>query len=121
MPKLCATLVTTLVVAHVLQAGTSAQPARQSPATYCGVHALARALALRDHPVPFVDLLRPEFISCRKGSSAADLVRAANYFGVEAQVTTRLNCLVLQQLNIPAILHVKKGLTDYNHWVLYAG
>ncbi|MBI3409993.1 MAG: hypothetical protein HY040_16760 [Planctomycetes bacterium] len=94
-----------------------------NPATYCGVQALARAMTMQGRSVPFVDLVKPEFITSKRGSSAADLSRAARHFGFEPYVRGKLSCFVLRNLDRPAILHVKNHPTsgDYNHWVLFAG
>lgn len=93
------------------------------PSAYCGVQSLARVLRAYGKEIDFADLLKPEYISQRSGSTADDLVRAAGDFGLTACVKARLSCRILEWLESPVILHVKvhPSSPTYNHWVLYAG
>lgn len=93
------------------------------PASYCGIRCVARAAQGFGISITFADLVRPEYLSDRSGSTADDLVRALADKGLQASVRQELTCFVLQCLDGPAILHVKKrpGAPTFDHWVLFAG
>ncbi len=97
-------------------------PARERPA-YCGVQGLYRAMHALGRHVSFVDLVKPEYISSRSGSSLEDLARAARDFGVHAEARAGMTCAMLSHLDCPILLHVKSALgrEQYLHWVLFMG
>lgn len=94
-----------------------------TPGSYCGVHCLYRAARALGVEVRFRDLLKPEYISARTGSSMQDLIRAANDLDLHARPLQRMTCAMLRESDLPVILHVKSnvGSRYYSHWVLYMG
>jgi rhodanese-related sulfurtransferase len=98
-------------------------PTRKVPGAYCGVQSLYRALRALGKEVRFADLVRPEYITSKEGSTIADLTRAANAFGAYAKPMGRMPSTMLRQAKGPVLLHVKSDLrsNDYNHWVLFMG
>jgi len=90
---------------------------------YCGVQSLYRALRGLGKEIDYADLVKPEYISSRKGSSNADLKKAAEDFGATAEPMNRMTCAMLRQVDCPVILHVRFDLesNEYNHWVLFMG
>jgi rhodanese-related sulfurtransferase len=73
--------------------------------------------------VNFPDLVRPEYIGSRKGSSLAELKKAAEDNGLYARPATRLSKSILRRLKLPVILHVKPEVGDkeYSHFELFLG
>jgi len=94
-----------------------------APASYCGVHSLYRAARALGVELRFRDLLKPEYISDRAGSSIQDLIRAANELDLHARPLQRMTCPMLDETDVPVILHIKSsvGSRVYDHWVLYMG
>jgi rhodanese-related sulfurtransferase len=102
----------------------SAPPAKPpSKQSYCGVQSLYRALRFLGKDLEFADLVKPEYISSKQGSTVTDLQNAARDFGGVAQPMSRMTCAILRQVHTPVILHVKPNLkaTEYRHWVLFMG
>lgn len=93
------------------------------PEPYCGIYCVYRAMRAVNVPIQVSDLIRPKYISSRRGSSVDDLVAAATDHGVQAVPVGRLTCRMLAHVDRPAILLVKNHLaeTSYNHWVLFLG
>lgn len=71
----------------------------------------------------FKELLKPEFISSREGSSLVDLTICAAAHKLNAVAMTQLDALALQESQYPVLLHCRRdlGTEDYNHWILYLG
>jgi rhodanese-related sulfurtransferase len=90
---------------------------------YCGVANLHAAMRLLGRSPAFPDLLRPEYISQRTGSSLSDLERAGAAFGIHTCSIARMTWSMLRQSDCPVLLHVKHAPGDlqYNHWLLYTG
>ena len=93
------------------------------PVTYCGVQSLFRGMQALGKDVEFQDLVKPEYISSKQGSSVGDLKKAAQHLGVYLEPMSRMTCEMLKQSQLPVILHVKSDFNqkDYNHWVLFMG
>ena len=91
--------------------------------SYCGVYALYRGLISLDKDVQFSDLVRAEYIGSREGSTADELVAAADAQGVTCRVVTQMSVSALIECPGPTILHVRSELdTDvYKHWILFLG
>jgi hypothetical protein len=92
-------------------------------APYCGLYALHNAMLVLGGKVEFSDLLKPQYIGSKQGSSADELIRAAkdhNYFAVPI---AHLSCTALAAARAPMILHVRAnpGEPEYNHWILFVG
>lgn len=94
-----------------------------SPGPHCGLYCLYSAMKLSGKEIEFKELLKPEYIGSSKGSSLAELKKAAIDNGLEAVVVGRLSGTELKSSPYPMILHTKSEQTDkeYNHYVLYLG
>jgi rhodanese-related sulfurtransferase/predicted double-glycine peptidase len=90
---------------------------------YCGVYCLWTILNIYQKPVDFKDLLCNEYVGSLNGSSAEELLRAANDFGLQAVAMEQLTAGSLRAIDRPVILHVRRpGFgTQYAHWVLFLG
>jgi len=96
---------------------------RKANHPYCGLYCLYSVMKMDGRNINFADLVKPEYISSRKGSSLAELKKAAEDNGFYAQPATRLNKFILSRLKLPVILHVKPnvGEKDYSHFELFLG
>ena len=74
------------------------------------------------HPT-FIDLVRPEFLGSREGSSLIELKKAAEHCGLQGEVVGNRTIGLLRNCPYPVIMHVKASPKDrkYNHYVLYLG
>jgi len=90
---------------------------------YCGLYCLYSVMKMAGKDVNFPDLVRPEYIGSRKGSSLAELKKAAEDNGLYARPATRLSKSILRRLKLPVILHVKPEVGDkeYSHFELFLG
>jgi rhodanese-related sulfurtransferase len=94
-----------------------------SSGPYCGVACLYVAMDLNDKKIDFANLVKPEYIGSHKGSSLAELKKAAEDNGVYAEPVGNLSSNELKVFSQSIILHVKsspKG-KEYNHYVLFLG
>jgi len=105
-----------------ISSGSNEAMKLEEPA-YCGVCALHRALVALGKQVPFDDLLKPEYIGSKKGSSDYELARAVMDCGLRCEGVRRMTCGMLQRLQSPTILRVRAKFEspDYNQWVLFMG
>lgn len=90
---------------------------------YCGIYAMYGAASALGVKGDFQTLVDKKFVSSRAGSSASDLVSAAERLGVRVQPMTGLGLASLQESQDPLILHVSSlgQLEAYNHWLLFLG
>jgi len=93
------------------------------PYSYCGLQSLYLAMRALDKDIQFRDLLRPQYIGSKQGSSLTELIQAARDHGMNAEAVVRMTCSLLQQADCPVILHVKShpAATNFDHWVLFMG
>jgi hypothetical protein len=93
------------------------------PVAYCGVYAVARAIRSQGREINFVDLLRPEYIGSKRGSSLAELSRAVTDHGLYAKQMDSMTAAMLQASDCPVLLHVRRDFRSlkYDHWVLFMG
>jgi len=89
--------------------------------SYCGIYCLYSAMKYFDVDVEPSDLLRPEYIGSRAGSSLAELKKAAQDHGLFAEPVTKLTTRDLRHLPYPIILHVKSvpAIKVYDHYELF--
>ncbi len=107
----------------------SQEPTRSTPiksqksGPYCGLNCLYTAMKLTNREVDFRKLVKPEYIGSHKGSSLAELKKAAEDNGLYAVSVGKLTSRVLQSCPHPVILHVKPGTTSkiYDHYELFLG
>ncbi len=98
-------------------------PVSRGQPAYCGVCALHRTLAALGMRVRFDDLLKPEYVGTRKGSSIDELTRAAVACGLNCETANGMTCGILRRLQSPTVLHVRGAFesSDYDHWILFMG
>jgi len=94
---------------------------RKSSGPYCGLYCLYTVMKLSDHEVDFRELVKPEYIGSRRGSSLAELKKAAEDYGLNAVPLGKLSSRVLRNCTYPIILHVKSEPTsnEYDHYELF--
>jgi rhodanese-related sulfurtransferase len=70
-----------------------------------------------------VNLVKPQYIGSSRGSSLAELRRAAEENGLHALAIGRLTPRSLRSCSLPLLLHVKRGSTSekYDHYELSLG
>ena len=90
---------------------------------HCGLYCLYSIMKIEGQEIDFKNLVKPEYLGSRKGSSLAELEQAAKDFGLNAVPIARLTPEDLKSITYPTILHVKSGYEqkDYDHFVLYMG
>lgn len=88
---------------------------------YCGIYCLYAIMKLIDIDIEPNELLKPEYIGSPKGSSLAELKKAAQDRGLYALPLGNLTTTELRQLPYPVILHVKSSADkkQYNHYELF--
>jgi rhodanese-related sulfurtransferase len=96
---------------------------RKSSSRYCGIYCLYTVMKLNDLKTNFRELVKPEYIGSRKGSSLAELKKAAEDYGLYAVPVNKLSSRLLKNCSHLVILHVKAELTsdEYNHYELFLG
>lgn len=96
---------------------------RKPAGPYCGVYCLYTAMKLAGSEVDFIELLKPEYLGSPKGSSLAELKKAAENKGIYAVPLTRLTSRALRKSPYPVILHVKSSADkkEYDHFELFLG
>jgi rhodanese-related sulfurtransferase len=96
---------------------------RQLSGSYCGVYCLYSTMKLSNREVEFINLVKPEYIGSRLGSSFAELKQAAEDYGLYAAPVGKLTSRELRKCHYPVILHVKSGpeSQQYDHYVLFLG
>lgn len=98
-------------------------PARRcsSSGSYCGIYCLYAVMKLSDIDVDPQELLKPEYIGSPRGSSLAELKKAAEDHGMYAAPVGKLTTRELRQSPYPIILHVKSAADrkEYDHYELF--
>jgi rhodanese-related sulfurtransferase len=71
----------------------------------------------------FVELLKPKYIGSGKGSSLAELQKAAEDHGLYTKAVVRITSKELSRCDYPIILHMKLSVKsqDYDHYALFLG
>lgn len=90
---------------------------------HCGLFCIYTVMKMAGKEVDFRDLVKPEYLGSKKGSSLAELKKASNDYGLNAEPATRMTALVLEKSPYPVILHVKSSLEsrEYDHFELFLG
>jgi len=88
---------------------------------YCGIYCLYALMKLNAIDIDPIELLKPEYIGSHKGSSLAELKKAAEDHGIYAAPVGKLTTRDLRQSPYPVILHVKSApdSKQYNHYQLF--
>lgn len=102
-------------------AGSSEKP--EASGTYCGVYCVYTALQMSGRQATFADFLKPEYIGSYRGSTLAELQKAAQDHGLYAQAVGNLTSRELRSSPYPIILHVKSSADSksFDHYVLCVG
>lgn len=90
---------------------------------YCGAFCLYSTIKLAGNHIDIKDLIKPEYIGSRKGSSLAELQLASEDHKMYAVPLVKLTTRELRQSPYPIILHVKSSIDkkEYDHFELYLG
>ncbi len=90
---------------------------------HCGLYCVYSLLRLAGYDLDYRELVKPEYYGRLRGSSMAELNRAAHDYGFHAGVAARLSTRALRKSPYKAILHIKADpeAKDYDHYTLYLG
>ena len=97
-------------------------PCSKSPSSgYCGIYCLYMTMKFFNVDIDPQELLKPEYIGSHKGSSLAELQKAAQDNGLYAVPVEKLTSRELRRSPYPVILHVKSAADkkDYDHYELF--
>lgn len=97
--------------------------ATKSSGPYCGLYCLYTIMELNGQKVDFQQLVKPEYIGSKKGSSLAELKKALQDNKFYSQAVKNLTLQELRLSQYPVILHVKKDAEtkEYDHYELFLG
>ena len=97
--------------------------ARRTGGPFCGIHALYVCLDSLGIKTNFEEFVSTRFVGTPNGSSAKELIDAAEHFGAHAQVFANLTQNELYRIKQPMILHIRSTWENdgYNHWVAFLG
>src|SRR4030042_1962026 len=77
------------ISSRILAADHSMQKATESTDTkirgfhpHCGLYCLYAAMKMNGRDINFIDMVKPEYIGSRKGSSIAELIKASEKYGL---------------------------------------
>ena len=115
-----------IVAAYASAAAPAVQPKAFTPAVskaYCGIRCLYAAAATEGVIFPGADLVRPEYVGSREGSSIEELDLAGRDHGLHTFAFANGTIGALRAAGHPVILHVESdpGSGRYDHFVLYLG
>ena len=90
---------------------------------YCGMYSLFGAATSLGIDVDIDGLIDPQFISSGMGSTAEDIVEAADKIGLKAIALRGLGKVSLKAADSPLILHAAPLAAHgkYQHWILFLG
>lgn len=90
---------------------------------YCGLYCMYALLSLEGERVDFPELIKPEYLGRREGSSLMELCKMAHDHGLHAEPAARLTSLSLRDCPCRAILHVRSHpqAKGYDHYELFLG
>lgn len=89
---------------------------------YCGVYSLYACLGALDKRPPMEELLTTEFVGSLSGSTAEELIAAAEKQGIYAKCYGNMTWRQLFEAAEPMVLHFRgSGDRDFNHWVAFLG
>jgi len=94
-----------------------------TPMRYCGLYCMYAALRLSGAATDFSSLLDSKYLRSSRGSSLAELQRAARDHQLYAEPVGRLTTADLMASPHSLVLHVKRDLRSqgYDHYVLFLG
>jgi len=102
---------------------TGRTPQQKSSGGYCGIYCLYAAMRFLGLEADPNELIEPEYIGSVRGSSLAELKKAAESHGLYATPVARLSTNDLRGLSLPVIIHTKSSPTakTYDHYELFLG
>jgi len=118
------------VAAQIHAANPSDQKPSESPGIkgrkshrHCGLYCVYATIRLAGKKVDFTELVKPEYLGSRKGSSVLELMKAVEDYGLFVAPVGNLNTRVLRNYPHPVILHVKRTMSAqaYDHYELFLG
>ncbi len=121
---------TVLIASHLYAEDQTTPKASKSTAAgsstshpFCGLYYLYATMRLNQKEIDFSELLKPEYLGSRKGSSIAELKKAAEDFGLYTMPSDKLTHRELRRCPYQAILHVKSDdmSRTYDHYELFLG
>ncbi|MCA9200211.1 MAG: rhodanese-like domain-containing protein [Planctomycetales bacterium] len=92
---------------------------------YCGVYSVfgaAKALGCAAN-IDLDSIVNEEFVTSKAGSTTSDLVRAAEFLGMDATPLSLMGITSLKAVQGPLVLHCSpRGFPgSYQHWMLFLG
>lgn len=109
------------VAAQIHAANPSDQKPSESPGIkgrkshrHCGLYCVYATIRLAGKKVDFTELVKPEYLGSRKGSSVLELMKAVEDYGLFVAPVGNLNTRVLRNYPHPVILHVKRTSGQLN-------
>jgi len=89
----------------------------------CGIYSLIAAASAMDVSVDPHVLWDSKFVSQQEGSTASDLIEAAEQFGIRARCRRNLSIADLAASETPMLLHTRSrfGGESFEHWVAFLG
>lgn len=89
---------------------------------YCGIYSLYACLDACNKKPPIEELLVPEYVGSFRGSTAEELIKAAEKYGLQGKCYANMTWRQLQNAKGPMILHFRgSGDSDFNHWIAFLG
>lgn len=94
-----------------------------SLAPYCGVYAVCLAARGLGHDVDFAQMVSPQYIGSKAGSSLTELQQLCDALGLKTYFFSKLAVPSLTIAKNPLILHTtfQSGNGKYEHWTLFTG
>jgi len=105
------------------QIATRNTDALNPTAPYCGVQAVCLAARALGRDVDFSQMVRPQYIGSKQGSSLAELRLLCDDLNLQTKVFSRLTINSLYGATSPLILHTSSQAdpSNYDHWTLFTG
>jgi rhodanese-related sulfurtransferase len=89
---------------------------------YCGIYSLCACLDTYNIRPPVPELFVPDFVGSYRGSTAEELIKGAEKYGVHGKCYYNMTWRQLQEIEDPMILHFRGGgSSEFNHWVAFLG
>jgi rhodanese-related sulfurtransferase/predicted double-glycine peptidase len=90
---------------------------------FCGIYSVVATMNTLAIDVPVRGLVAHRYIGSHQGSTAAELIRAIEDYGANAEPFVNLTVSELKRADSAMILHVRSSWSDrrYNHWVTFLG
>ncbi len=93
------------------------------PRAYCGISCLYTIMKLAGRQAEYGELLQTQYIGSQKGSSLAELRKAAVEHSLHATILKNLTSAALRTCSVPLILHVRAtpSSKSQDHFILFLG